>query len=76
MTENASVCFPDARCRIPNFVTDLWWISKAAAEAKAASEEKAKAEAEAKAAAEKAASQKAAAEKAAADAKVGILCQQ
>ncbi len=49
MTENASLHFPDAHCRITDFVIDLWVISKAASQAKDAVEAKAKAEAETRA---------------------------
>ncbi len=49
-----------------DFETDVWGISKAAAQAKAAAEEKAKVETEAKAAAERAAAESAAPERAAA----------
>ena len=55
-------------------MTDLWGMSKAAAEARAAAEAQAKVEAESKIAADaKAKAEKVAAEKAAADAKVVIL---
>jgi hypothetical protein len=49
LTENASLRFPDAHCRITDFVIDLWGISKAASQAKDAAEAKAKAEAETRA---------------------------